>query len=895
MKFSLNESYIKNYVNRNLLVKRSAEMRILNFFMMLILAALLFLFTSDNNRLDISKSSLNQNTLKGNNKPENKEEGTSSHEIEKKFFSEWNHPYENGIPPDVQLKIWHEINALPDEKEADADAVNSWQMLGPFGEAYPDSPSIKYSGRIKDVEPPRTSVELRVAAASGGIWRHLGFFGVPITNSLPTQWIGTFTTDPANSNIVFAGTGEPDVMPGIGLWKTSNLGASWQKDNFAGYTPWCFYKIRFDPNISGRIHAACTDGYFRSDNSGSTWVRKYAGAVTDFAINVFNNSSVVYIAEKNSGTGGILKSTNGGDNFTRITSLPTSDIGKSLVATGNSPNIVYVFLGRNSTQYPIGVYKSTNSGGNWENITPQNAPGFSTRNVEYKSILTVCPANPSIVMTGTTSMCRSIDGGQSWTEYLDIGAHPYRNLHGDHHRMEWKDDGNTVYSTNDGGIAVSSDRGATWSTIINILPVTQIYKFDVGISNKNVIYGGTQDNGIVKTVNLGSSWQFLFTGDGGGIEIDPVSFNKVFSTHGGSSVPNVSWGRYKTTDGGIETPWPEITNNISSNDDWCPSIHSDKYSPIYLYTNGGPYIYKSTNDGAGWTKLNTTAFPTPYIFNFSVSYFVSGGSVIYACLEDIPESGNHSGKLLRVYDNGIWYERSTGLPQSGAWVRNVAIHPTNTNIAYALMNGVNGQKIFKTTDRGVTWTNITGNLPNVPVSDLVPHPTDNNKLYLSSEFGCYKTSNGGTNWFRWNNGMPENLPSANTINDLGVIDSIAQNGKYYIVAATYGRGFWMREISGDDPIGVINNSIPVAYYLSQNYPNPFNPSTKINYSIAKSGIVKITVYDVLGRAVKILVDEKETPGQYTIEFRGENFSSGVYFYRIETEAFTAVKKMILLK
>jgi photosystem II stability/assembly factor-like uncharacterized protein len=710
---------------------------------------------------------------------ENKElQGLSSNEFENNFFSVWNHPYSNGIPSDVQLNIWREIQALPSEKEIDGDNINSWLNLGPFGEAYPDSLSIKYSGRVTDIEPPRGNVELRVAAASGGIWRHLGFFGVCVSNSLPTPWIGSIATDPTNSNIIYAGTGEPAVMGGIGLWRTTDGGASWNQVNFSGFVPWCFYKIRFDPNISGRVHAATSDGYFRSDNGGNTWVRKYAGLVSDFAVNVFNNSAVVYIAVKDGGSnGGIYKSTNGGDSFSRLNNLPTTDIGKSMIATGNSPNIVYVFIGRNSTQLPVGVYRSDNSGGSWTNITPQSMQVFFTASVEYHSVLTVCPADPYTVMTGTISMCRSTNGGQTWTEYWDFPAatHPYRNLHGDHRRMEWKD-GNTVYSGNDGGIAVSQDRGATWSTSINILPITQIYNFDVGISNKNVIVGGTQDNGIVKTVDLGhSSWLFLFTGDGGGIEIDPVLSNKVYSSHDGSSVPNVSWGRYKTTDGGLN--WSDVTHNLPAHDDWAPLIHSDKSPPIYLYTNGGPHMFKSTNEGGSWTQMNATAFPSPYILNFSVSKYVSTiGSVIYACLEDMPENGNHSGKLLRVYDNGTWYERSSGLPQSGAWVRSVAIHPTDVNTAYALMNGFSGQKIFKTTNRGVSWTNITGDLPNIPVSDLIPHPTDNNKLYLGSEFGCYKTSNGGVNWYRWNNGLPDKLPQSSIINDLCVIDSIAQNG-----------------------------------------------------------------------------------------------------------------------
>jgi photosystem II stability/assembly factor-like uncharacterized protein len=814
------------------------------------------------------------------------------HEMEKRFFALWNHPYSNGIPPEVQFRIMNEIKALRHEGELNPNSTNSWKPLGPFGESYPDSPSIKYAGRVKDIEPPRGGVDLRVGAASGGIWDlQSPSVYTPLSSGLPSAWLGSFTTDPANPNIIYAGTGEPDVMGGIGLWRTIDGGVSWQQQSFDSDMPWCFYKIRFDPNISGRIHAATSDGYFRSDDNGNTWTLKFAGLISDFAVNV-TNSNIMYIAQKSPGTAGILKSTNGGNSFTRITALPTTDIGKSLIALGNSASTVYVFIGQNSTQLPIGVYKNNNSGiGTWTNITPLSTRAFISADVEYKSVLTVCPADSNTVITATTSMCRTTNGWQTWTEYWDIGSHPYRNLHGDHHRMEWKDN-NTVYSSNDGGIAVSSDRGATWNTTINVLPVTQIYNFDAGIDNKNVICGGTQDNGIVKTINLGNSWSFLFTGDGGGIEIDPASYNTIYATHYGSSNPNVSWGRYKSTNGGLG--WSEITNNLLADGNWVPLIHSDKTPPIYLYTNAGSYMLRSTDQGSTWTQLNAVAFPTTYILNFSVSIY-NAGSVIYACLEDQPESGNHAGKLLRVYDGGTWHERSTGLPTTGAWVRNVTIHPTNIDIAYALMNGFSGQKVFKTTNRGVNWVNITGDLPDIPVSDLAPHPTDDTKLYLSSEFGCYKTTNGGANWITWNNGMPYNLPQSATINSLNVIDSIAQNGRYYILAGTYGRGIWIREISGDDPIGIIPNSTPVSFNLSQNYPNPFNPSTKINYSIAKGSIVKISVYDILGRLVRILVDEKRTRGNYSIEFNASNLSSGVYFYRLYTDGFTDIKKMILVK
>jgi photosystem II stability/assembly factor-like uncharacterized protein len=828
-------------------------------------------------------------------------ESVASFEIEHRYFSEWNHPYGDGIPAAVQDIIWNQIKSLPTESEVSNNIVSPWVFKGPAGIVRPDSTSIKYSGRVKDLEAPTGNTPLRVGASSGGIWQYNLLFPVCISNGIETPWLGSFATDPDDNNVIFAGTGEPRVQVGRGLWKTTNGGITWIFDSFGGHTPWCFYKIRFDPNNSNKIHAATSDGYLQSTDNGNTWLMKYAGLITDFAINIFNSSSVVYIAEKKpGGVGGILKSTDGGNTFTRLFSLPTFNIARSVIDCGSSPNIVYALLGNATNDSLLGVYRSDNSGANWINITPQNSQVFGKPSFEYMAAISVCPASASTVMIANKSLCRSTNSGQTWVEYCDDGVNNlYRNLHGDHHRLSWKTDGNTVYSANDGGIAVSTDRGLTWTNTINYLPITQIYHFDVGVSNKNVMYAGTQDNGTIKTENLGSGWLFSKGGDGGTNEIDPSNSNKVFITHNGG-INDITYGRYKTTNGGIT--WPEITNNLPTHHEWVTRLTSDQTPPVYLYTNANSYVYKSTNEGSSWSPVNTSAFPTPSIFSLSVSKFVSGYSVIYAGLRDDPESGNHSGKLLRVFDNGTWYERSSGLPLSGAFVRNVAIHPINTNIGYALMNGFSGQKVFKTTNKGANWSNITGDLPNVPVSDLVPHPTDNNKLYLSSEFGCYKTTNAGSSWIRWNYGMPDRLPQSNeqnggsfVVNDLDVIDSIAQNGKFYILAATYGRGIWMREISSDDPIGIINNSVPSAFGLSQNYPNPFNPSTKIDFSIPKSGVVRIVMYDVLGRLVKILLDEKKSAGNYTVEFNGADFSSGVYFYKFQTESFTDVKKMLLVK
>jgi hypothetical protein len=95
--------------------------------------------------------------------------------------------------------------------------------------------------------------------------------------------------------------------------------------------------------------------------------------------------------------------------------------------------------------------------------------------------------------------------------------------------------------------------------------------------------------------------------------------------------------------------------------------------------------------------------------------------------------------------------------------------------------------------------------------------------------------------------------------------------------------------------GIHTNNVPVSYSLSQNYPNPFNPVTKIDYSIAQRGVVKIQVYDILGRNVAVLVNSELNPGSYSVNFDATGLSSGIYFYRMTSGDFISTKKMVILK
>jgi hypothetical protein len=99
------------------------------------------------------------------------------------------------------------------------------------------------------------------------------------------------------------------------------------------------------------------------------------------------------------------------------------------------------------------------------------------------------------------------------------------------------------------------------------------------------------------------------------------------------------------------------------------------------------------------------------------------------------------------------------------------------------------------------------------------------------------------------------------------------------------------------PIGIqnISSEIPGKFMLYNNYPNPFNPETIFKLDVAKSRAVKLTVYDLLGRVVDVLYDGYLEPGKYSVRWNASNYSSGVYYYKMESGTFSDVKKMVLLK
>jgi hypothetical protein len=166
------------------------------------------------------------------------------------------------------------------------------------------------------------------------------------------------------------------------------------------------------------------------------------------------------------------------------------------------------------------------------------------------------------------------------------------------------------------------------------------------------------------------------------------------------------------------------------------------------------------------------------------------------------------------------------------------------------------------------------------------------KGYEGSFEGLYLSYDEGNNWKGINtpfiNGI-EGLMLQPIITSLWIYDN-------YLFAGTNSFGIWKVSLSDIvTGIGKKTNEIPSEFILNQNYPNPFNPTTVIEYQLPKSGFVTLKVYDILGREVRTLVNGYKTPGKYSVSFDASNLSSGAYFYRLKSNSFSSIKKMLLIR
>lgn len=703
---------------------------------------------------------------------ESDDPGVDEHDRQRQFYRD---PAGGELDADGMKRMWDAARALRSEAPAAINSVNSWTLAGPVFSTNVGGGFI--TGRVRDIDALHT----RALAASGGLWKFDVFGGVPLCDSVPASWFGSFATRPTDANTILLGTGEYTYGgPGTGMYRTTDGGATWSPVTMPS-TPSSFSRVRWSSD--GAIaYAASGKGLFRSADGGVTWLCVLTGDVSDvFVVSDLPGN----VLATQVGTG-VWRSIDGGLTWGEFTAngAPVGLPGHGAVtaALSSQNNQLWIYAA-----YDAVIYRSQNAGATWSNVTPAN---FVIGNSGYGPAISVCPTDPNTVLYGNVPLVRTTDGGVSWTKI----ALP--TLHADFHVFAWDADNTGVWAGHDGGWSHSTDKGATWSSSSNAMPISQFYSIDCEKTELGYMIGGTQDNNVLYTPNPSLTWVDpalnSTEGDAFGVVIDLYSPTSMWAVSGQTNGP-ITYPRFRTTDGG--TTWSQVTSGIGPST-LQGQIRSDNAYPVRLVTSAGTLVYESLDGGSTWTQNNPVAFPAN-ISDLTSSTRVSPSAVLYATL-----GSTTSGQRLYVRDGGTWSERSSGLPLGQ--VVKVVPHPwaANADEAWAVMS-TSTQQIWHTTDRGQTWTNVTGDFPvGVTVKDLVPNPRHVGEWYVGSVLGCYRTRNGGVNWEHWNNGMP---PAA-IVSEMTYIDLTSTTGQFFVVAATFGRSVWKRDVSGDDPVPTVSAS-----------------------------------------------------------------------------------------
>ena len=746
---------------------------------------------------------------------------------------------------------------------------------------------------------PGDPLTLYVGASSGGIWKSEdgGTSWAPIFDGQPAQSIGALAVAGSDPNVVWAGTGEAFVRSNIsigdGVYKSTDSGRTWshmglEKSGRIG-------RVAIDPRNPDTVFVAAMGhcygpqrerGVFRTKDGGRTWqqvlfVDENTGCF-EIAMNPRNPRILfagmwplvihTYGRESGGPNGGIWKSADGGDTWKRLTGhgLPDPPLGKvGLAISYSHPWIVYALIETGSPNRGV-LWRSDDDGENWRLASYTR---LLNERSHYASRLLVNPGDPDEVYFAANSMSRTLDGGDT-DEVV-----PWS---GDSHDL-WADPTNPdrFMISDDGGATITLNRGRTWRRFN--LPIAQMYHVSVDNQIPYCVYGGRQDGMAYKGPSGGDAggedgapsrtlWEATAGGECGYVVVDPVDPTIVW---GGSYNADLQRADYKTGHISSVKPWPESlygspAEAVKYRFNWTFPIHISPHDHNRVYV-GSQYVHMTTDAGRSWTlispdlttndpsKLGSSGGLTPD--NLAVEY----GCVVFAIAESPVEkgciwAGTNDGLVQLTRDGGgAWTNVTPNIPGLPIWGTVSNIEPSRyaAGTAYVTIDfhQMNNRDpfIYKTADYGKTWTYLGAGVPKSVFSYchwVHEDPVRQGLLYLGTENAIYVSLNDGKDWIP----LQGNLPHA------PVHHMVVQPAFNDLVVGTYGRGFWiMDDITPLQQLTdeVLKTDVHLfsprpAYRLHRTAGGPwvFSAAT-INYFLkdVPAGDVTITILDETGREV----------------------------------------------
>lgn len=685
------------------------------------------------------------------------------------------------------------------------------------------------------------------ATAGGGLWKTTngGSSWTPLTDGLPNSNVADVAVNPANTNIIYLLTGDADASSfngspmtccgfgkySTGILKSTDGGITWR---YTGYKlvesdEISDFKLLMHPSDFNTLFVVGTNGVYRTTDAGANWTRVLSQKTYDIEF-MPNNPSVVYAGVLG---GKFYKSINGGTDWTLEYSNPTSWATRvSIAVTPDRATAVYMLICNTPPKeddpdfYSFnGLYFSSDSGNTWvkrasvsPNVFSGNGVPIVGRAETYAHTLAVSPFNDNVVNIGAISIFRTTNGGAN-LGLIDPDNGIY---HVDVHELTYGLNGNTLYAATDGGVYKSTNDGATWSIISGSLAITQYYRISVSPTSSLHVMGGSQDNGT----HLKNSISPVFVappgtgGDGTDNAFSPSTPSVLYaSKNGGTMYRSINTGasfnlfcNTPTLEGlGFDVGSPWVTNI---------SVHPTNANIVFM---GYRSVIRGVLAGSVWIFTNLGANNSERVSGLKILEVApSNASVIYA--GDANYDVGEKRRLWRSDNAGSSWVK-INVPDTVEPFTRLTINPGNYQEIFLAYSGYrNNTKVFKSTNGGITWSNITGSLPNVPVNCIVYSDDDrsvDDAIYVGTDIGVFYRNNTLGDWIPFNTGLPVVEVTDLKINASGGL----------LRAGTYGRGIWQTALFS-------NNCPATENFLSGSHP-PSEPAfVTVTNSISSGAIIR---------------------------------------------------------
>ncbi|NNK90488.1 MAG: T9SS type A sorting domain-containing protein, partial [Saprospiraceae bacterium] len=456
-----------------------------------------------------------------------------------------------------------------------------------------------------------------------------------------------------------------------------------------------------------------------------------------------------------------------------------------------------------------GIYRSGDGGDNWSSKSLVNI-----NNVPFTwwfGRIYVHPNNPDKVFVTGLNMFASDDGGDSWQRI-------FYDAHIDHHAFYTHPAVPDFYiDGHDGGIDISYDGGLTHYNV-KALENIQFYTCTAEPSNPDVIYGGTQDNGILSTRGEADQWNYLWGGDGFSVLVDPHDNNRI--------MVQVARGHVAvSSDGGLS--FEDRVSGLEGFFNWNAPLVPDPANPDRIYT-ASQSLYVTENWGVEWSALS------PQILQPNVGE----GGVVTGTFSALDISSVDEQSICLGTDHGkVWLSRDGGssfmdithnLPQR--WVTSVKFDKWSTGIYVTLSGfrfGEMTSHVFYSDNEGINWLPVAEELPDIPVNDILVDDLLEDHLYVATDVGVFYSPDRGQSWNKIGIDMPV----------VPVCDLDKTKESRLLYAATYGKGIYRYELPMTTSLDILTEASPYIYP---------NPTSGVVYLPDHNKFNSIIVYDMQG-------------------------------------------------